>query len=133
MKLLTREEFRASVFERDNHLCVICSKEAVDPHHILERRLFTDGGYYIDNGASLCTEHHIDAEMTTISCEDIRTACGIENVVLPDHLYVDQTYDKWGNPIVNNNLRLKGELFNEEPVQKMLKQGNFLDLFSKHI
>jgi hypothetical protein len=52
--LLTRDNFRNSVFERDKHLCVICKEPAVDAHHILERRLFPDEGYYIDNGASLC-------------------------------------------------------------------------------
>lgn len=58
-KLLTRDIFRESVFSRDNHKCVICGNPAKDAHHIIERRLFSDGGYYIDNGASLCEEHHI--------------------------------------------------------------------------
>ena len=51
--LLTRDAFRNAVFERDGHLCVICKEPAIDVHHIIERRLFSDGGYYIDNGVSL--------------------------------------------------------------------------------
>lgn len=52
--LLTRDDFREFVFKRDNHKCVVCGEPAVDAHHILERRLFHDSGYYLDNGASLC-------------------------------------------------------------------------------
>jgi 5-methylcytosine-specific restriction endonuclease McrA len=46
MELLNRDEFREGVFERDNHKCVICGKPAVDAHHIMERRLFPDGGKF---------------------------------------------------------------------------------------
>lgn len=66
-KLHTRDEFREKVFSRDNSLCVICGKPAKDAHHIIERRLFTDGGYYLDNGASLCETHHILAEQYSIA------------------------------------------------------------------
>jgi hypothetical protein len=38
-RLLTRDEFREGVFERDNHKCVICGATAQDAHHILERRI----------------------------------------------------------------------------------------------
>ncbi len=51
---MTRDDFRNAVFARDNHRCVICGEPAKDAHHILERRLFPDGGYYLNNGASLC-------------------------------------------------------------------------------
>jgi len=132
-KPLHRDDFREGVFKRDNHKCCICGEAAQDAHHIMERRLFDDGGYYLDNGSSLCGKHHLEAEMTTLDCDTIREACGIENKILPEHLYVDQDYDKWGNPIVNNNVRLKGELFYDESVQKILKTGNVLDLFSDYI
>jgi hypothetical protein len=136
-KLLTRDEFREGVFARDKHKCVICGEPAVDAHHILERRLFTApeefGGYFLDNGASLCTKHHIQAEETTLSCEQIRAAAGIETIVIPEHLYGDQNYDKWGNIIMPNGLRLKGDLFYDESVQKILKQGGVVDEFSKYV
>ncbi len=39
-QLLTRDEFRESVFARDQYTCVFCNKPAVDARHILERRLW---------------------------------------------------------------------------------------------
>lgn len=129
--LLTRDEFRASVFERDGHKCVICKDEAQDAHHIIERRLFKEGGYYIDNGVSVCGPCHLKAEATLLSCEDLREAAGITNVVLPDHLYPDERYDKWGNPILSNELRVRGELFNDASVQKVL--APVLHLFTSYV
>jgi len=131
--LLSRDEFREGVFKRDSHKCVICGNPAKDAHHIIERRLFSNGGYYLDNGASLCEKHHIEAEETTLSCDEIREKCGITKVVIPDHFYGDLDYDKWGNIIQPTGQRIKGELFYDESVQKILKQGNVLDLFQKHI
>jgi hypothetical protein len=126
-KLLTRDEFRNGVFERDHHSCVICKKPAKDAHHILERRLFTDGGYYLKNGSSLCELHHIEAEKTILSCDDIRQACGIDII----HLYADAKYDKWGNEILPNGTRIKGELFNDLSVQKILFE--VLNLFTDRV
>lgn len=133
MELLTRNVFRESVFARDGYKCVICGKPAKDAHHILERRLFSDGGYYLDNGASLCEKHHIQAEQTTLSCEDIRQAAGIDKVVLPDHFYFDSDYDKWGNILLSGNRRIRGELFFDESVQKILKQGGVMTEFVKYV
>ena len=70
--LLTRDKFREGVFERDNHKCVICQAPAQDAHHIIERRLFPDGGYYLDNGSSLCGDCHYKAEQTVITPQEIR-------------------------------------------------------------
>lgn len=132
-KLLTRDDFREGVFNRDNHKCVICGEPAKDAHHIIERRLFTDGGYYLDNGASLCEIHHILAEQTILTCDEIREKIGIKTPILPDHFYHDIDYDKWGNIINPDGKRFKGELFYDESVQKILKSGNVLDLFQKYI
>ncbi len=129
----TRDEFRNAVFARDNHRCVICGGDKKDAHHIIERRLFDAGGYFLDNGATLCEEHHILAEKTLLSCEDIRVAAGIDLIVLPDHLYHDEQWDKWGNMILPTGNRLPGELFNDKSVQKILMAGGVLPLFSKWI
>lgn len=131
--LLTREQFRKSVFERDNFKCVFCEKPAVDAHHIIERRLWPDGGYYLNNGASVCEKHHFDCEKTIISVEEVRLACGITKVVVPPHLYPDHKYDKWGNSILANNTRTKGELFYDESVQKILELGGVLSLFTDYV
>ncbi len=132
-KLLSRDAFREGVFARAGGRCVICGATGVDAHHILERRLWPDGGYYLGNGASVCPEHHLACERTTISVEDLRLAAGIDRAIIPPHLYDDMTYDKWGNPCLPNGRRLKGELFFDESVQKVLAEGGVLDLFSDQV
>lgn len=131
MKLLTRDQFREGVFARDNHKCVLCGYPAKDAHHIIERRLFPDGGYYLNNGASVCAECHMDCEATDVSVERVREAAGIIKPVLPPHLYDDQVYDKWGNIILPNGQRLRGELFSDESVQKVLSEH--LDKFAPYV
>jgi hypothetical protein len=119
VKLLKRDDFRVNIFQRDDFKCVYCSDIAVDAHHIIERKLFADGGYYIENGVSLCSKCHILAEQTLISCEELRRMAGINIVVLPEHFDPEYVYDKWGG-IVFDDYRVKGELFNSEQVQKIL-------------
>jgi RNA ligase len=130
-KLLTRDAFREGVFLRDGHKCVFCDKPAVDAHHILERRLWPDFGYYLSNGASVCEEHHLACERTTISVEDVRYAAGITRLWVPPHLYDDHIYDKWGNPVLEDGRRGKGELFFDESVQKVLQE--VLPLFTSRV
>jgi hypothetical protein len=98
-RLLTREEFKKQVFERDDNNCIVCGGIAVDAHHIIERKLFEDGGYYLDNGASLCERHHIDAEQGVITVEELRELAGITNIILPPTLKQGVIYDKWGKEI----------------------------------
>jgi len=128
---MTRDEFRDGVFERDNFKCVVCGKDGKDAHHIIERRLWDDGGYHIDNGATLCEEHHVLAEKTVLSCDDIRIAAKINTICLPPYFYRDKKYDKWGNEILNSGLRVKGELFFDESVQKIL--SDVMDQFTEYI
>lgn len=151
-KLLTRDAFREAVFVRDGHRCVFCTAEwkaqgltvlstfvpvPLDAHHILERRLFMapheKGGYFINNGATVCEKHHRMCEATTISVQEVYDACGITRRVLPDHLYSDFEYDKWGNIELPTGQRLKGELFFDESVQKILKSGGVLDRFVDYV
>jgi hypothetical protein len=133
--LLTRDAFRTAVFERDQYRCVLCEKPAADAHHILDRRLWPDEGYYLENGASVCPEHHILCEQTVVSCEELRERCGITHAILPPHLYDDgdSHYDKWGNPILSNGMRMRGELFFDESVQKVLVEGRVLGLFTQYV
>lgn len=122
MILLTRDEFRKLVFDRDGDSCVLCGADAQDAHHIMERRLWPDGGYYLENGASVCGKCHLRCEATLVSCEEVRAAAGIKTIAMPPHLYADaeSPYDKWGNPILPNGQRMRGELFDDESVQKVL-------------
>lgn len=151
--LLSRDDFRNSVFKRDGHRCVICGAMAGDPqvaditrldaHHIIERRLWTDGGYYLDNGATLCSFNslsggpggcHVKAETTELSVEEIRIAAKIEKIVLPEDMYSDHVYDKWGNVVLSNGKRTKGPLFYDESVQKILSQHpDFHTMFVEYV
>lgn len=120
-KLLTRDIFRNNCLVRDGNKCVICgSTELLSVHHIVERKIFSDGGYFMSNGATLCENHHIAAEQTILTCEEIREACGITKIILPSHLYEGERYDKWANLYLANGNRVKGELFDDISVQKIL-------------
>lgn len=130
-KLLARSDFREQCFARDRHTCVVCGAPGVDAHHIMERRLFDDGGYYLDNGATLCGTCHLRAEQTVIIPEVLRDRIGAKSIVLPPHLYRDEVYDKWGNQILLNGQRMKGELFFDESVQKVL--APVLHLFTDRV
>jgi hypothetical protein len=135
LELLTRDTFRKKVFSRDENLCVVCKAPAQDAHHVMERRLFGDGGYYIDNGVSLCGTCHLEAERTTEGYhpDDLRQLAGITKVILPDHMYPDYIYDKWGNVINNDGTRWRGELFSDESVQKVLAEGKVLSKFLPYV
>lgn len=91
-----REDFKKLVFDRDNHNCVICGNLAVDAHHIMDRKLFEWGGYLLDNGASLCSSCHIQAEKCLLSVETIREKAGITKIILPKGMSPEKRYDKWG-------------------------------------
>jgi hypothetical protein len=130
-KLLTRDQYREAVFSRDGQRCVICGAAAVDAHHILERKLWPDGGYYLNNGVSVCEDCHLRAESTEISCNELRQRSGIDYVHLPDHLCSGEVYDKWGNTILPSGQRLRGELFDDESSQKVL--APVLHLFTSRV
>lgn len=135
IQLLSREDFTDLVFHRDGGKCVVCRNVGKDAHHIIDRKLFDDGGYYLANGATLCERCHVAAEMTTISCEQIRDAAGIKKILIPEHLAQDEgeVYDKWGNQIMPTGVRLRGELFNDDGCQRMMKAAGLLGTFAKYV
>lgn len=116
--LLTREEFKEQVFAKTNGKCCIpgCDCDAVDAHHIMDRKLWSDGWYYLTNGAALCSKHHLDAEQGRITpkqCLDYMNI-NVTDVRVPDKLreeysksisnfesfyqtlMLDGLIDKWG-------------------------------------
>ena len=48
-------------------------------------------------------------------------------------MYRDTIYDKWGNIVLPNGTRMKGELFNDASVQKVLKAGQVWDQFTDFV
>ena len=133
MALLTRDGFREAVLARDRHTCVMCPSPAADAHHIVERRLWPDGGYYIENGASLCEQHRLEAGTTVLTCEAIRAAAGIAAVALPAHFDRSERYDRWGNVYLPSGMRMRGQMFHDEPVQEILRRGGVLDQFAAYV
>ena len=123
--LLTREQFREFSFKRDKNTCVFCNKPSVDPHH-MDRKLFKNGGYYLNNCASVCEYHHWEVEKTNITVKDVRIAAKITTIILPEGFEISKEYDKWGNVILTNGRRLPGPMFLEENVQKILKDKIWL-------
>lgn len=125
-QLLRREAFKRDVFARDRGACIHCGAPAVDAHHILDRKLFADGGYYLSNGASLCAPCHLQAEMTLLGVEEIRSACRITVPVLPPGFLPDLPYDKWGNRILEDGRRLPGPMFGDDGARKILARAGLL-------
>lgn len=120
-KLLSRKDFKKEVFARDNQSCVVCGESGVDAHHIIERKLWDDGGYYLGNGATVCSDCHIKAEMTDISTQELWDAVGASIGLLPPYFDKCYTYDKWGNIILPHGARIKGPLFHDDSVKKIMK------------
>lgn len=142
--LLSRNDFREGVFARDGHRCVFCGRRGedtpegkLDAHHIIERRLFTEesetGGYFLNNGASVCEDHHLQCETTEISVEEVREKCAIDRPVIPQYFYSDEIYTKWGDTVLANGRRTKGPLFQDESVQKVLARGGVLNLYTDYV
>lgn len=142
-KLLSRDEFRERVLQRDGRRCVICGAREIDgarldAHHLLERRLFSDGGYYELNGATVCDDPgdgslgcHLKAERTLISPEELREAAGIKTALLPSGFDDEARWTKWGDMVHPDGTRAPGPLFAEASVQKVLRDGGVLELYSK--
>lgn len=97
MILLSRREFKEKVFKRDGGKCIFCDLDAVDAHHIMDRSLFKSGGYYLDNGVSVCEKHHWDCEKSVVLPEEIRRIAKISEVILPVGYDVHKLYNKFGD------------------------------------
>ncbi|KVP96898.1 hypothetical protein WJ97_13820 [Burkholderia ubonensis] len=127
-QLLSREDFKRFVFLRARCRCIFCPSPAVDAHHILERKLFEDGGYYLGNGAAVCDAHHWACETTYLSVEAVRAAAGIQSPVLPASFDARTTYDKWGNVLREDGFREAGPLEYDDGMRRALQRGRVLHL-----
>jgi len=126
--LLSREAFKSLVFKRSAHKCVFCGQPAVDAHHILERKLFADGGYFLANGAAVCEAHHWACETTQLCVQAVRRAAGITDTVLPPGFDPNGVFDKWGNRIWPSGLRSWGPLEQDTGARKALAAAGYLGL-----
>lgn len=104
-KLLNREDFKKQVFERQNGKCLMCDSEAVDAHHILDRKLFKNGGYYLNNGVALCSKHHLDAENSVDGFlpHNFYDMLGICEIPFPENFKNEiksKIFNKWGEEMI---------------------------------
>ncbi len=112
--LLSRDEFRAAVFAEDGGLCVVCTAPAVDAHHVYDRALWDDGGYYLANGVSLCERCHLAAEGVGVDqptdVHSLLSAAGRSLRVTP---WSDpsESYDKFGNGMLADGRILPGPMY----------------------
>lgn len=132
MQLLTRKQFREAVFARDEYTCVVCSERAVDAHHLIERKLWDNGGYYADNGTSLCEIHHRQAEKNTLSPFILRFMADIDNVVLPPSFDEAKEYNKWGKEIkmpTRDDIKYPStSYFNFSPGKDNIRESEDIDI-----
>lgn len=134
--LLTRENFERLCFERSNLRCVLCGGQAVDAHHIFERKLFPDGGYRLNNAAALCSPCHWRAEIGLDTPCAILAACGLDDPLPPPHAAaaglspsaILSHMDKWGNLTRSDGSIAPGPLFQDDGCRKALAAGGRLGL-----
>jgi len=129
----TRDEFDKAVRERDKDRCVACGWMGSAVHHIVDRSLWPDGGYHVDNGVLLCGGCHLQAEYTLLSCSYLREKAGIQTIILPPSFGEEDEYDHWGNVVEPTGVRYPGPIFLQENVQKALKAGGALRSFTWEI
>lgn len=134
---LTREKFRNDVLNRDHQKCIICSEtEKLTAHHIIDRSLFENGGYYIDNGITLCESCHIKAENGTYTCDELRYKAQISEIIVPDGFDNSKVIDKWGNLLTEELIKyprtqhLTGSGLSKDDISETIP---FKDLFQKYI
>ena len=107
---MSRQDFRQACVERDGGECLVptCSKPVTtDPdgagevHHIIERKLWQEGGYIEDNGACVCNEHHRLAEDNIIPPQAFWRWAQVEEPPIPkdNEAVIDRDTDKWGKPM----------------------------------
>jgi len=105
---MSRNRFRERCVSRDGGECIVptCEQEVTpspdgpgEVHHIMERKLWEDGGYFPANGASVCNPHHRMAEDNIIPPQAFWRWADVENPVVPveNAGYID--VDKWGEPL----------------------------------
>ena len=114
----------------DDILDLLCTEGA--PERIV-MHCFTGGKEEARRCLDLGAHLSFSGIVTFKGAEDVREAAGITRIVVPEHMYADERYDKWGNVLLASGQRTRGELFFDESVQKVLAEGGVLDLFTSRV
>ena len=123
-----REQFFSLVSQRQKGRCLFCTQPMCDAHHILDRALFSDGGYDLSNLAGVCAEHHWQCEITVLSVQEVLDSAKIpKRLSLVHYGIIDsQQVDKWGNSIWPSGMRTWGPMEQHQGMRKALAAGGFL-------
>lgn len=105
---MSRSDFREACVSRDGGKCLVPSCDEIvtaepdsdgEVHHVIERKLWDDGGYIPRNGACVCNDHHRLAEENVIPPQAFWRWAGIEDPPLPDSVAAKHhanDVNKWG-------------------------------------
>jgi hypothetical protein len=126
MQPLDRTAFREGVLARSGGRCVVCGRPATAAHHLVERHLWPDGGYYLDNGVALCDADHLRAEDTTLSVESLRERAGIDRTLVPPGFDPDVRIDKWGNTFTPEGFRLLGPMADHDGMKRIMRRAGVI-------
>lgn len=127
-----REKFRKACLSRSGNVCTVpwCDDTPDDVHHIIERKLWEDGGYIKENGAPVCSEHHRYAESNHIPPQAFWKWIGLEPT-LPDNID-DWNVNKWGDSYEKPSDKWKSEDDDISTERDYVKQPSTVHLpFSK--
>lgn len=111
--LLSREDFKKFGFLSTGGICCIpgCKECAVDAHHIMDRKLWKDGGYYLSNCAPVCEKHHIDCENGTYTPYQVMQFAKIDIKYLKKPSSFDwMTDDEYREMFINGELDKFGKI-----------------------
>ncbi len=82
----------------------------------------------MENGAGLCSAHHLNAEQILISTTDLYKFCDTIRA-LPKHLDPSFEYDTWGNIVnLDGYSCVPGELFEDEGAESVSCRACFMDV-----
>lgn len=108
--------------------CTYCGDEPAELYPLLDARLFSENQVAENLKTPLCSRCRQELKSTKLLPEEI-----MELTDLPPQLSRQARYDHWGNPVLPDGRRLKGELFYKDEVQQALRESGAISLFTQYV
>jgi RNA ligase len=125
-------ELYPQLLQRDGPACALCECQETRIYFLLDPSLWDECGELSENAVLLCDKHYDSCFATDIDIETIRERVCL-SPCLPPQLYAVQRYDRWGNPVLRDGRRAKGELFFRPDTQSALARAGKLTLFTEWV
>lgn len=109
--------------------CLMCECAAVVTHPMMSPALW-EGTPAAANIIKLCDHHAILLLSGQLTRQELIAKAPLLSPVLPPQLYPTMNYDHWGNLILNDNRRARGELFHMPNTQQALLASDALSMFT---